>query len=218
MTDTRKLVVGFTKLAQAVRSQFWRRPASHGVSPTQGGILALLARPETSGLHLSDLAADLGIRPATASDSISALLKKGLVTRERRKEDQRALKFRLTRKGREEVRRRTEAAAPFEQALKALPEAERTSFYRTHVKIIRHLQEKEVLPLQRMCLNCQNFRPFAHANSAKPHHCDFGDFRFGDRDLRLDCLTHRTADRGRRNFVWKKFQRIQSPGATGGGR
>jgi hypothetical protein len=55
------------------------------------------------------------------------------------------------------------------------------------VKLIRALQLQGEIPVARMCVSCEHFRPHAYAESDQPHHCGFYNAAFGDQAFRLDC-------------------------------
>jgi len=72
-------------------------------------------------------------------------------------------------------------------ATKQLSPQEQVSLLTALVKLIRVLQQQGEIPIARMCVSCQHFRPNEHKGGDKPHHCQFFDASFGDQSLRLDC-------------------------------
>jgi hypothetical protein len=93
-----------------------------------------------------------------------------------------------------------------DQAIRALSEAEQEDLLISLIKMIRHMQEAGVIPVQRMCASCRYFRPFVHADKARPHQCDFVNASFGQRDLRIECREHETAPPDSRAATWEAFQ------------
>jgi hypothetical protein len=75
------------------------------------------------------------------------------------------------------------------------------------VKLIRGLQLKGEIPVARMCVSCQHFRPHAHADADEPHHCNFVDAPFGDRALRIDCPDYVPAPASQAQEAWTAFRR-----------
>lgn len=185
------VVTGLAKLGLALRHESWRRRGLSGLTPTQAEILVLLRAAGGQGARLAELADGLGVTRATASDSLRVLHEKGLVSKARDPGDARALAVTLTERGRAEAER--EAAWPdlFLEAAGALSDEEQGVFLRGLVAMIRSLQEQGRIPVSRMCVTCAFFRPDAHDDPDRPHHCAFVDAPFGDRQLRLDCDDYR---------------------------
>ena len=186
---TQRVITGLSKIGIALRSQSWQGAESQGLTPTQGQILALL-RSHPRGIRLSQVAQGLATSSATASDAVSALVKKGLVSREQAIDDRRAIAIRLTPEGQIQAEQAASWPDFLLGAVEELSEEEQTIFFRALTKMIRKLQEQGKIPISRMCVTCQYFRAHVYEESNRPHHCDFVDAPFGDRDLRLDCPEH----------------------------
>ena len=77
----------------------------------------------------------------------------------------------------------------------------------TLVTMIKRLQDAGAIPIQRMCVSCRHFRPYAHADAAKPHHCAFVNAAFGQRDLRIECRDHSMADPSLQAATWGVFHK-----------
>ena len=185
------VVTGLAKLGLALRHESWRRRERSGLTPTQAEILVFLRASGDRGVRLSELASGLGVTGATASESLRALHEKGLVTKERNAGDARALAIVLTERGRDEAEREAVWPDLFLEAADALTGEEQAVFLRGLVAMIRSLQEQGRIPVARMCVTCTYFRPDAHDDPERPHHCAFVDAPFGDRQLRLDCDDYR---------------------------
>lgn len=186
-----ELASGLGRIALYWRAGAWQAAAGQGLNPTQAEILTHLARrgPERQ----VELAAMLGVTPASLSDSVASLVAKGLAERQPDARDRRAVRVALTEAG-----RATQAALPpapeaLVRALSDLPLADRGPMLRALTRIIRSLQEARAIPVQRMCVTCRHFRPHVHNDAATPHHCAFVDAAFGDAALRLDCGEHEEA-------------------------
>ncbi len=219
-----RIVAGLSKVGLALRSRAQREAGSRGLSPTQGQILALLrARAEAPGLRLGAIAEALAITPATASDAVAALARKGLVRKRAGQEDARAVEIGLTAKGRREAERAAAWPDVLLGAVEELGPEEQAAFLRALVKMVRALQERGEIPVQRMCVTCRFFCPNAHpGDPERPHHCDFVDAPFGDRDLRLDCPDQEPAAPAAARRAWAQFagaerRRSSSTTASRGG-
>lgn len=200
----RQISQGLAKISLAIRSKSWREAPGHGLSPTQGQILVTL-RHEPDGLSLRQVAGALAITAPTASDAVRALVAKGLVEKDVSDADRRELRLRLTPAGRELAGRVAEWPDFLATAAAALAPAEQVVFLRGLVKMIRNLQLRGEIPVARMCVTCRYFRPNVHPDPDMPHHCDFVDAPFGDRQLRLECPDHQGMPPAREAEVWGRL-------------
>lgn len=199
-----RLAAGLAKIGLALRSRAWREARGRGLSPTQGQILALLER-RAAPLTLEEIARELAVTPATASDAVAALQAKRLVRKGRSRGDRRALALTLTARGRKEAQRAASWPDFLAKVAGELDAAEQAALLRALIKMIRALQERGEIPVARMCVTCRFFRPHRYADPIRPHHCDFVNAPFGDRDLRLDCADHAPAAPGQARLIWQSF-------------
>jgi DNA-binding MarR family transcriptional regulator len=201
----RRVTIGLAKIGIALKQQAWAEAGGRGLTPTQGQVLALL-RANPDGLRLRKLAEQLGVTAATASDSVTALHRKGLVAKKPTAGDGRGVVVVLTPTGSREAA----AAATWPdfllEAVGELSTAEQATFLRALVAMIRTLQEKGRIPVARMCVSCRFFQPYRHNNPARPHHCAFVDAPFGDGELRLDCPDHSAAPVEQAAHTWEVFR------------
>ncbi|NEQ51644.1 MAG: winged helix-turn-helix transcriptional regulator [Leptolyngbya sp. SIO3F4] len=185
-----RVITGLSKISIALKSQSWQGAESQGLTPTQGQILALLQSHPEKGIRLSAVAKGLATSAATASDAVSSLVKKGLVSREQASDDRRAIAICLTPEGKHQAEQAASWPDFLLGAVTELSEDEQTVFFRGLTKMIQKLQEQGKIPTSRMCVTCNHFRANVYDNLDRPHHCTLVDSPFGDRDLRLDCPEH----------------------------
>ncbi|MCL6648129.1 MAG: MarR family transcriptional regulator, partial [Chloroflexi bacterium] len=150
-------------------------------------------------------AAALGVTPATASDAVHALARKGLVTKARAANDRRALAVSLTPAGRREAERVAEWPDFLAAAASTLSPEEQAVFLRAMVKLIWRLQQRGEISVARMCLGCVFFQPNRYPDPDRPHHCAFTGAPFGDRALRLDCADYQPAAPAAAEAHWVAF-------------
>lgn len=206
-----QLSTGLLKIGLAIRHHAWAGGESAGLTPTQGQILALLLQRSGQDTRVNDIARDLAVTQATASVAIRVLVKKGLVTKERSTADGRALTLALTPQGRDLATRSLGWTDFLLDAADTLDPAEQAVFQRSLVKMIRSMQQKGQIPIARMCVTCQHFRPNVHPETPEtPHHCAFVDAAFGDRQLRLDCADFIPASEPEASQTWATFTGIAS--------
>jgi DNA-binding MarR family transcriptional regulator len=202
----RSVTTGLAKLGLVLRHHAWQERERSGLTPTQAQILALL-RARGEPLTVGDLAAGLGVRSATISDSLSTLVAKGHAVKGPSPRHPRAVAVRLTARGRRAAERAAAWPDVFLAAVDVLEPAEQGVLLRALSKMIRELQERGEIPVARMCGSCCFFRPDAHDDALRPHHCAFVDAPFGDRELRLDCADHQPLPAAEAAALWAAFDR-----------
>lgn len=204
-TITHRLREALARVATVMRVDDWERAKQVGLNPTQLAILDLLeGRP--GGLAVREIAAYLGVSQPTATDSINALERKGLVEKLPSSTDRRVVTVMLSAEGLRLSRHDNAAEGAADRAIKTLPAMELEMLLLTMVRLIRELQETNAIPIQRMCATCRHFAPFAQPGTARPHHCRFVDAAFGQRDLRIECRDHEIAAPASRAATWEAFQ------------
>jgi len=202
---TRRLRDGLDRICAVMRADQWTIAGTAGLNPTQLHALIFIAGRAEKGLRVGAVAAQLGVTQPTATDSIAALVRKGLLTKEADPDDPRAVRVRITSSGRNVVRGVGLVITATERALETLPHAEQAELLRLIVKTIRALQVAGAIAPQRLCVTCKYFRAHAHENPNAPHHCDYVDAAFGVEALRLDCAEHEPAPAVQQEAVWRQF-------------
>ncbi|WP_018267262.1 MarR family winged helix-turn-helix transcriptional regulator [Methylosinus sp. LW4] len=201
----RRLREGLDRIAAAMRADEWGVAEEAGLTPTQLHALTFIAGRGEAGLRLRAVAEHLGVTQPTATDSIAALTRKGLVTKLADPADKRAIAIRVTPAGCDVVRAIGLAMTSAESALETLTPQEQQTLLDLVIKTIRALQKAKAIPPQRLCVSCRHFRPHAHADAELPHHCALVDAAFGGRHLRLDCPEHDPAPPAESEAVWSLF-------------
>src|SRR5215204_5194898 len=143
------ITAGLGKIAAALRSQAWEGGGARKLTPTQGQILVLLA--QRHAMRLNDVAQELCMTAATASDAVIALEEKKLVRKGRSSEDLRALTISLTTAGRREAERTSGWTGVVKAGVASLTPDEQAAFLRGLTKVIRSLQDQGVISVARMC-------------------------------------------------------------------
>ncbi|WP_188317032.1 MarR family winged helix-turn-helix transcriptional regulator [Solihabitans fulvus] len=191
-----QLLVGLSRLGQAVRICAYRDAGPHRLSPLQADVVSFLAgdpRPRRQ----AEIVEALASTPPTVSDALRALDGKNLVARHRDPADSRAAAVTLTDEGVAEARRLTLVPTPLREALDAVAPADVEGMLRGVSAMIAALQEHRAIPVSRMCVTCRFFQRDAHLRSARPHHCGFVDSPFADAQLRIECPDHEPRERNR---------------------
>lgn len=187
-----RIADGLERLCAAVRSHDWTRRGRDGLTPTQARLLRLAAAAGDDGLSLTAAATRLEVSGATASEAAATLVRKGLIEKSRDAGDRRAIALRPTPQGL--VLAGEQAATELVQAVRTLSPEVQAGMLRGVVEAIRALQRRGAIAPARTCLDCRFFRPNAHPDPRRPHHCAFVDAAFGDGELRVDCSDHQVME------------------------
>lgn len=205
-TDT-QIVTGLAKIGTVLRAEQWRETEATGLTPTQAQILVHLV--QRGPARITAVAEEIAVTQPTASDAVAALVRKGHVEKRRDPDDARATRLCPTLKGRQAADDLAAWPDVLLGAVGALDPAEQAAFLKALTKMIRTLQLRGCVPLQRMCATCRFFRPNVHDDTAAPHHCAFVDAAFGDASLRVDCGDHEPASQSDAIAVWRRFAEPQ---------
>lgn len=177
-----RLVAAFERLAAAMRQQFATVAREHRLSPLQAQILTYLSALETQhpdGVTLGQLVSALSLVPGTVSEAVSALVNKGLVLRRPDATDRRAVRLRLSAKGKRAVARLSSWTSIFRDALRGLSFEQKAQVYQSILRIVDELQKRGAIPPQRMCFRCAFFQ--------EPDFCQFLNRTLAPVELQIDC-------------------------------
>ncbi len=183
-----RLQGALAKLSLAARHDYRTQARDAGLSAVQAQILTLLV--QDGPMEVGQLAARLALTPATVSDSVSALERRGLVVREPVPRDRRRVRVKPTARGKRTGRTLASWPELFQQGIADLSQAEKELLLRVVIRMILSLLAKGVIQQARMCVNCTYFRPDVHDDAERPHHCALADVPLGLASLRLDCPDH----------------------------
>lgn len=201
-----RLVTGLSKIGLAMKSRPWRRQGQQGVGPLQVQVLTFLRSRTNQMATVSTIARELSVKLPTASEVIRTLEQKRLVRRRRKEVDNRVVTVHLTAKGAKAGQIESGWPEILAAATHHLSVQEQVGLLTALVKLIRALQLQGEIPVARMCISCEHFRPNAHANMDQPHHCQFLNIPFGDRALRLDCPDYVAAPTAKAQEAWSRFR------------
>ena len=203
MIGNATIATGLAKIGMVMRSEAWRCAEATGLTPTQAQILAHVV--QWGPARVGEVAQAVTVTAPTASDAVAALVRKGHLERQRDPDDARAWRLHATASGRHLAETLTVGSDALSDAIETLDPVEEAIVARGLVKIVRALQERNAIAVQRMCVTCQHFRPYAYSDAARPHHCAFVDAAFGEANLRLDCGDHVAADASVQRDAWIRF-------------
>jgi DNA-binding MarR family transcriptional regulator len=203
----RRLRDGLDRICAVLRNDQWQVAGAAGLNPTQAHVLIFAAGREEKGVRVGAIADHLGVTQPTATDSIAALIRKGLLTKSQDPSDARGTLVRITETGRHVVRGIGLAITATERALETLSPGDQTQLLQIVVKTIRALQVAGAIAPQRLCVTCRYFRPNVHDDALAPHHCAYVDAAFGTEALRLDCPEHGELPEFEQELLWSNYAR-----------
>jgi len=205
-----RLVTGLSKIGLAMKSRPWRRQGQQGVGPLQVQVLTFLRGRSNHMATVSTIARELSVKLPTASEVIRTLEHKRLVRRRRTEADNRVVTVHLTAKGVKAGHVVSGWPEIMAAATDHLSHQEQVALLTILVKLIRALQAKGEIPVARMCVTCEHFRPHAHQDAEQPHHCQFVNAAFGEPALRIDCPDYVPAPAPQAQDAWNRFMRVTS--------
>lgn len=199
-----RIVTAIGRIATVLRAGMWEVSTSEGLNPAQAEILQLLQH-RSRGVRLSWLARQLAISAASASDSVAALVTKGLVRKAKAEDDGRATALHLTPEGAEVAARLGHALSFADTATSKLPPEQQTQILTGLFKLIAELQKTERFPELRACLSCRHFEANKYPGQAVPHHCALVNAPLPISFLRIDCAEHEPTDPLTQRRNWEIF-------------
>lgn len=199
-----RIVTAIGRIGSVMRSGMWEFATAEKLNPAQADILQLL-RAHTQGVRLSWLARQLSVSVASASDSVSALVAKGLVRKARAADDGRASALFLSDAGAEVAQRIAGAVGFADQATSKLPLPVQEALLTGLLKLIAELQHTEHFPEMRACLSCSHFEPNKYPGQPVPHHCALVNAPLPVSFIRIDCAEHVPVDLATQRRNWDAF-------------
>ncbi len=199
-----RIVTAIARIGTVLRAGMWEVSTAEGLNPAQAEILQLLQH-RTRGVRLTWLARQLSISAASTSDSVAALVSKGLVRKARADDDGRATALHLTPAGEGVAARLGHALSFADTAAGALPAAQQVQLLTGLFKLIAQLQKTERFPELRACLSCRHFEPNKYPGQPVPHHCGLVDAPLPISFLRIDCAEHEPTDPVSQRRNWESF-------------
>lgn len=140
------------------------------------------------------LAQRYNLTPATVSDALTALENKELLVRTRSEDNKRTVVLSLSTEGKRLARKLGAWLNTLQQHVSELDDEAKPLLLASLMHLIAAFEKDGLISTTHMCAACAYFRPNAHPNTSKPHHCAYIDKPFGDAELRIDCPDFQEAD------------------------
>lgn len=162
-----------------------------GITLLQAQIIIYLSESPAERRRIMDLSRELGISQSAISDSVNALVKKGLVTKEVAESDKRAVKLRLTEHGEELARILKRWHSEAEEALREAIDDEKVGeILESLLSYIVSLYRRGAIKVARTCLTCY-YLSVSRDKNGKSYYCNLLKLTLDKEELRLDCNEHR---------------------------
>ena len=151
-----KLVAALDRLARALRQHRQGVASRNGITPLQGEVLRTLHEGPPPEAVIGLLARELGVSQPTVTDSVSALARKGLVTRRALPGDRRRTRLELTESGHELVGNLTAAVGEVIAAVAGMSTSSQEAGYVSLLELIARFVDTGHIEVARTCLTCRH--------------------------------------------------------------
>lgn len=183
-----KLVNLLDKIFQIIRYIQWESNVKTGVSPLMAQIMNFLKENPKNKRTPAKVAEDLGVKRPTVTDALKVLIKKGYVKEMVNEKDRRYKILFLTEKGENFLKdMNLNYRKILETSVSSMKEKDKKFFFSLLVKFIADLNKRGILPVAKICLNCENFEENKFKGTKKPHYCKILKKRMNDFDLNVNC-------------------------------
>jgi len=185
-----KLVAALERVSQALHKALWEASWRSGLSSTQAQVLVYLLSHGAGKANIQELAERFGLSAATVSASVSTLEHKGLVRRQRDRNDQRVVYVHLTMRGRRQAQQLAQWTDVLQSQIAGMSVEDKERLLAMLLELIARLQRAGLISLTRMCTTCLYFQRNVHSDPRAPHHCGLMDRPLVLSELRVECPDH----------------------------
>lgn len=180
-----RITFALERISLVFKSMHLEQAKKTNLSPIQLQILVFLLYHSPEMHRVSYLAQEFNLTKATISDSVKALIQKGLMDKVSDPSDSRSFVLNLTPEGKKQAQDAAQMINPMATVIGKYTGDKKEIFYRILFNTIKDLQTNGLIPVQRMCFSCSNYQ-----NKDGEHYCKLLKKTLEDSTLRLDCLEH----------------------------
>lgn len=180
-----KITLGLERISKAFRVLLWEESKKYKISPIQIQILIFCSSHKKENLKVSFLATEFDLTKATISDSIKVLIKKELLIKKINPKDSRSFTVQLSTKGKEIVEKTSHFTNALNESIDSLSGVEKGLFLKQLMQLIYQLNQKNIISIQRMCLNCYHYK-----KEGNNHYCNLIEKELKNTELQIDCTEH----------------------------
>lgn len=179
-----KVIASLAKLSEVFWVLLQTQAQRHGLSATQLQLLLFIKfHPATHQRKAAFMAREFHVTKATISDSIKALVQKGLIQRNSDAKDSRSHILSLTPKGEALAASAENFTTPLYTGVHELPAPKKESLLTSVFDLIYRLNQIGIISTQRMCYNCRYYG----GDRNDHHYCNLLNQPLVVNDLRLEC-------------------------------
>jgi DNA-binding MarR family transcriptional regulator len=182
-----RIVASLERIAQAFRVLLWQESKEFSLTPIQVQVLIFLLYHSEEKRKVSYLAGEFNMTKATISDTVKTLEQKKLITKEYEQHDTRSYIINLTKKGKDIARETSLFTKEIRTPIDKLHQDDKENLLLSLLNIIRHLNQSEIISIQRMCLSCMHYQS---SGNGQKHFCKLLNQNLHVADLRIDCPEH----------------------------
>jgi DNA-binding MarR family transcriptional regulator len=164
----------------------WQESKGHALTPIQIQVLIFLNFHSREKCKVSYLAKEFNMAKATISETIKILELKKLITKEFIPSDTRSYIILLTNKGKDIAEKTSFFSTEIFKPIDQLNPDDKEIMLLSLLDIIRHLNRRGVITIQRMCLTCKYYQ----SSDNETHFCHLLNQKLNVSDLRIDCPEH----------------------------
>lgn len=180
------IVAALDRLARAQRRHRQAVASASGLTVLQVELLLCLAGGVGASPSVGTLAREVGVSQPTATDSLRALVAKGLVVLAPGARDRRRRVAALTTQGRRLVAEVARADEAVRAVVAGLDPRDQDATLTALLGIIARFVEAGLIEVARTCLTCR----FHRVSDAGAHHCTLLRSDLAPGQLRVDCPEH----------------------------
>ena len=190
-----KIIAAIDKLSHALRVMLWNSSKSEeeSLSPAQIQILVFLLFHDRSLAKVGEISREFMLTPATVSDAVSTLRKKGLVSKHPLADDRRSHTIELTDNGKRAAKHLSGWPQRMLEALMDAEDDDKRVAFDVLLRLVSSLQASGVVQTSRMCLTCRHLRHDNGESGDSSHYCLLLEEHLDQGKLRLDCPEHEDA-------------------------
>ncbi len=177
-----KITAGFERLGQVFRTLLWEKAKEFDLSPVQIQLLIFIQQHHRSLCTVSYLALEFNLSKPTISDAVKILEKKKFIAKKVDPSDSRSYSTHLTAEGKKIIRQLENFADPVAKLVSELKEKDKSLLWNMMIGLIAQLHEKEIISVQRTCVNCRFYSKKQHQSF-----CNLLNIKLMPGDIRLDC-------------------------------
>lgn len=188
------IVVALDRIAQAFRSLLWDQAREWKLSPIQIQFMVYIANKPEGMSSVSELARRFDLTPATVSDAVTTLERKGLLRKKGDSEDRRKIHLHLSKKGREIAGKLTIWQDGVLQELHRFPVKQKENVILFLLELLERMRRDNIVPEAKTCLSCSYFQRDVTGDPDEPHYCLLRNIRLKTDELRIDCPNYQPGE------------------------